>query len=655
MKNSANEITAAAGTGAADSEDRQSEPCPFGPAHSRTEPPLPQPDRLAEKFEAALAAALRGDPSRIAHANPLAVSVGDSSNPGQLDEQQFHDEAATDCGDIREQPALMEKDQAGRPDTVAPISSPIDICAALHPPQLAVASQTSAESDGNWLPGIMHLGQPAGDIKEDSVEWSPESGSPEYGYLQAEHRPNAFLALQQEEGDRVAQNQSYGLASFGDPVALREKTLLGLAALWHRRWEGNLIHRGVLPVAILAGLAGLGALLLMPVVAPGNPPTKTVAEDVPTNPSATGPASREPNDQRWELSEDMVERHTAGQVPQEPITPKLVKTVRISASSDQPTNFLPRAELPPLDAAAGVSSEREGTSATIHTDAELSSIRQGGIDASGREWSESAVRSASPAERVEFGERASAAGDEALVETEPQVAVPGRWPTSMPFEDSGQSTERTSAASEADELELPNSEPALRAAADTGRDTAASEAADLPASNPNEEGPSAEPIRYASVTADVNMRAGPGNNARVVTVIPSGRRVGVIDCAAWCEVTMGGQRGWVHRDFVAGEARSGPARANLVDDRIAAGMPLISADGAPIGTIRGQSIDSTGQEFVVVDLTQELGAAVPSVRLKAEYVAAKNEQARINVTRSRFLSSLPSKSDAEASAVTGAN
>jgi hypothetical protein len=84
-------------------------------------------------------------------------------------------------------------------------------------------------------------------------------------------------------------------------------------------------------------------------------------------------------------------------------------------------------------------------------------------------------------------------------------------------------------------------------------------------------------------------------------------------------------------------------------------MPLISADGAQIGTIRGQSIDSTGQAFVVADLIDEVGAAVRSIRLKAEYIASKDEQAQINVTRARFLSLLPSKTGAVASAVTNAN
>lgn len=52
------------------------------------------------------------------------------------------------------------------------------------------------------------------------------------------------------------------------------------------------------------------------------------------------------------------------------------------------------------------------------------------------------------------------------------------------------------------------------------------------------------------VTASVNMRAKPENNATIVAVLEKGMAVTVIACTSWCEVSANGQRGFVFRDFV---------------------------------------------------------------------------------------------------------
>ena len=57
----------------------------------------------------------------------------------------------------------------------------------------------------------------------------------------------------------------------------------------------------------------------------------------------------------------------------------------------------------------------------------------------------------------------------------------------------------------------------------------------------------------AEVTADLNLRAGPGTRYPVVTTIPDGRNVSVYGCIDgydWCDVTWGNTRGWVFSDYL---------------------------------------------------------------------------------------------------------
>lgn len=62
----------------------------------------------------------------------------------------------------------------------------------------------------------------------------------------------------------------------------------------------------------------------------------------------------------------------------------------------------------------------------------------------------------------------------------------------------------------------------------------------------------AAPKREARTTAAVNLRAGAGASASIITVVPTGASVGIIDCGVRCEVVYEGKRGWVHSDFVSG-------------------------------------------------------------------------------------------------------
>lgn len=57
----------------------------------------------------------------------------------------------------------------------------------------------------------------------------------------------------------------------------------------------------------------------------------------------------------------------------------------------------------------------------------------------------------------------------------------------------------------------------------------------------------------ARVTADLNMRAGPGTQYPVITTIPDGRSVDIYGCEGglnWCDVSWRGNRGWVYSDYL---------------------------------------------------------------------------------------------------------
>ena len=64
----------------------------------------------------------------------------------------------------------------------------------------------------------------------------------------------------------------------------------------------------------------------------------------------------------------------------------------------------------------------------------------------------------------------------------------------------------------------------------------------------------------AEVTSDLNMRAGPGTNHRVLMVMPRGATVDVRACQAnWCEVSYANRTGFASQSFLRRvEARPAP-------------------------------------------------------------------------------------------------
>jgi hypothetical protein len=64
-------------------------------------------------------------------------------------------------------------------------------------------------------------------------------------------------------------------------------------------------------------------------------------------------------------------------------------------------------------------------------------------------------------------------------------------------------------------------------------------------------------VRPALVTADVNMRSGPGTNAPIIATIPGGSTVRITSCnGEWCAVVWNGRRGFaIARNFDTGGPR----------------------------------------------------------------------------------------------------
>jgi hypothetical protein len=665
VKDSEKMIAVPAWAQAAGQGNRPLEARQWREALTGSDSPAPQLDRLTEKFEAELSAALRPDASAPAPSMPPS-SVDESSGAGQLPARPPSQEIVSGGAHSNDHSfgILLEADQLADPEDVRIQGSPpeLKLDPALRPLRLALlVPQSQKEPDGSSPPLVAHDVHPSDDAEEDSLGQPPENLPSEDWELQTKSLPHQTAEiLPQDQEHCEEQSRSTEPANFDDPIDPREdmSPQPGAIAHWLRRWESSLTRRGAIPVAILAASACIGAILLLPVLAPGSLPTENESDGGATsNASAIGVAEREPTEHKWTMAADSMDQESAVHVPQEPITPKRVKTVRISGSSEQADDALQRPELPSFGPLDGMLPEQTGKSALVGTDAQRSNKDQVRTESSGAGLSESAVGNANPAERVEVEEGGPAPIDEALTESEPQVAEAVRWPNAIRSEDGAQTGDRIAAAGSTDESDLPHGDPALRGTPGTtaAPELAPAETEDSPFSASVGGSRPAEPTRFAPVTTDVNMRAESANDARVITVVPAGARVGVIDCATWCEVVFEGKRGWVHRSLVTGASGSGGVHSGPADRQIAAGTPLISADGAQIGIIRGLSTDAAGQDFVIVDLTHELGAATSSIRLRAEYIAAADGQARINVTRARLVSSLPTQSSAEASTATGAN
>ncbi|WP_428030509.1 SH3 domain-containing protein [Ancylobacter sp.] len=87
----------------------------------------------------------------------------------------------------------------------------------------------------------------------------------------------------------------------------------------------------------------------------------------------------------------------------------------------------------------------------------------------------------------------------------------------------------------------------------------------------------------AVVTRDLNVRAGPGTNFRIIGALPGGSRVDVGGCQGnWCQVAGG----WVSASYLAGGNQTVMVNPNYVADDVALGVGAFAL-GAVAGSAWG--------------------------------------------------------------------
>lgn len=67
------------------------------------------------------------------------------------------------------------------------------------------------------------------------------------------------------------------------------------------------------------------------------------------------------------------------------------------------------------------------------------------------------------------------------------------------------------------------------------------------------------PLTATKVSRYVNLRSGPADESRVITVVPAGATVQAQNNCGWCVVTYKGQRGYIYKSFLA---RGGATASN---------------------------------------------------------------------------------------------
>jgi hypothetical protein len=458
------------------------------------------------------------------------------------------------------------------------------------------------------------------------------------------------------------------------------------------RWGGGLTRNMAHPASILNALLVIGVISLTVVLAPSGLPTGIAVDDVSTSDAAAIRPGNGEVEQGGPVTEARIEVEALSSV-QEQVAGRLAGSIRGPAHSGQATvndvaseeglALTEEPKEPSALARTSIADDRGGTVLRpIDNGRTAMAAHPATADSHTIREQLALTQTALPEERLSDGRFAASApaAEEQLKRAAHSLNEPAesRAP-SAPAEVPATTLNTT-----------PPFEPVSPGPAATqlsgGGDLFA---ADAQGANDAEIPPAV--TRSTPVTTAVNMRAGPNMEAAVVTVVAAGSEVGVIACQEWCDVVYGGERGWINERFVSDSSVALPAGGGGgVDDGsniagsdaghvgasaaaasasvgssaassanpvghataamqpvgtsellVGAGLPLISADGVHIGVVRDLTTDATGQVLVVVDLAQELGAAVPSIRLRAEHVAAADQHVRLNFTRARLWSSLP--------------
>ena len=101
----------------------------------------------------------------------------------------------------------------------------------------------------------------------------------------------------------------------------------------------------------------------------------------------------------------------------------------------------------------------------------------------------------------------------------------------------------------------------------------------------------------ATAATDLNLRAGPGGNQQILTVIPANGEVmveGCLETSAWCQVDYAGTTGWAYGEYL--NAMMQEQQVVVLQNRDMLQVPTVTfAEAAPTGTTAEQVVqDATG-------------------------------------------------------------
>lgn len=105
----------------------------------------------------------------------------------------------------------------------------------------------------------------------------------------------------------------------------------------------------------------------------------------------------------------------------------------------------------------------------------------------------------------------------------------------------------------------------------------------------------------ATAATDLNLRAGPGGDQQVLSVIPANGEVTVTGCleaASWCQVDFQGTQGWAYGEYLTAMMQDQPVV--VIENR----QPL------QIATVTPQTVTTEGSEGVDATVGAGAGAAL---------------------------------------------
>ena len=153
----------------------------------------------------------------------------------------------------------------------------------------------------------------------------------------------------------------------------------------------------------------------------------------------------------------------------------------------------------------------------------------------------------------------------------------------------------------------------------------------------------------AGVGAAAGASAGAGIGGSAGASSSGGVGAGVSGSAGIGVDSSAGATGGVNADTTADVGVTEQA-LGTVDDQLVVGAAVISSDAAEIGTITDIALDANRQVVITVDLADDLGMTIDSIRIRSNSAAFVEQRVRLDVTKANFVTSLEAYLNAEVAA-----